>query len=101
MVPMKKMMPITIIAGGQRLHRQGQPAAVGGRTDHPAPGRDQHEQERAPQLAEQPPVLQLRVVELQIPAAHRRAPTGQPRQNRLPAATVCVVRGHSPTAVCS
>ena len=52
--------------GGEGLHRQGQVAADGQGPDDAAAGRDEHQQERAPDLAEQAPELEAGVVEVDL-----------------------------------
>ena len=59
--PMKRMIAITISAGAVTAARPAD-LPVADRVDHPAAGADQHEQEGAQQLGEQPPPLQPRVV---------------------------------------
>ena len=51
-------------ARGEGLHGEGQVAADRQRPDHAAARGDEHEQERAPHLAEQAPELEARVVEI-------------------------------------
>jgi hypothetical protein len=51
-------------AGGQRLHCQGQVGTECLGTDHTATSSHHHEQERAPGLTEESPVLKFRVAEV-------------------------------------
>ena len=57
---------MTIMPGRQGLHRQGQVGAECGRADDTAAGRDEHEEERSPDLAEQPAEFERRIVEVGI-----------------------------------
>ena len=82
-VPMKKMIAQHHDPRRQRLHRQGQTRAERGRADHAAAGGDQDQQERSPHLAEQPAVLQPRVVELGVRLQLLSRASLQPRQHRL------------------
>ena len=52
--------------GREGLHRQGQVGTERGRPDDAAAGRDQHEQEGAPDLAEQSPELETCIVEVSL-----------------------------------
>ena len=70
-------------AGRQGLHRQGQVATERGRPDDTAAGGDEHEEERPPDLAEQSPELEARVVEVDLVLTVLGGASFEPRQDGL------------------